>query len=314
MAAAAPWIPAAIGAIGAIGGSLLSDNDSTVNTEPWHTQADYLENMFGYGQGLYDQGPLQYYPGQTWVDPNQLELLGRSNALGYSTGPQLNSLIGNAQGSLNQALQGGMNPYLQDYLRMGSQAIGQNFREQLLPGIQQDAIAQGALGGSRQGIAEGLAADRASQSMEDFTTRLLSDAYGQGLRQQSAAWQVSPQLARLGLLPSTQQQALGALYAGDTQQMLQDAMSRWTYEQQAPWDLLSRYQGVVGGQGYGAQQTSNSNNLGNTLGLAGLTAYGLGDYFDLWGGGSGGDSVAGEVPYEEPNYYGGYGGDYWGGY
>lgn len=302
-------ISASIMAGGSLLGGLFGGDDKTVEQEPWGPQQPYLENMFGYAQNLYNQGPQQFYPGQTWVDPNQLELLGRTNALGYSTGPQLNQLIGGAQGSLGQALAGGMNPYLENYLRMGSREIGQNFTEQILPGIQTAAIAQGGLGGSRQGVAEGLASERASQSMEDFTTRLLSEAYGQGLRQQAEAWRQTPEMANLGLMPSNQQMALGALYRGDTEQMLGDAYGRWGFEQQAPWNLLNQYQDVVGGQQYGGTATTNQNNLGNMLGLGGLTAYGLGDYFDVWGGG--GDSAA-----QEMDPYGGYawGDQYYGGY
>lgn len=268
----------------------MGGNKTEVSNEPWSAQQPYLENMFGYGQDLYNQGPLQYYPGQTWVDPNQLELLGRSNALGYGTSPQLQDLIGAGQSGITQALQGGLNPYLEQLLAMGNREITDQYLRGTLPGIQTDAIAAGGLGSSRQGVAEGLAAEGASKAMGDFSTKLLSDAYGQNLDQQSRAWLAANQMAQLGFLPSQTQQQVGGQYNADTQLMLQDAINRWNYEQQAPWDLLSRYQGVVGGQGYGSQQTSSASTPGAMLGTAGMLGYGLYDW--LSGSGGGGDNTA----------------------
>ena len=38
---------------------------STQKSEPWSGQQPYLKDIYGEGQNLYQQGPLEYYPGET---------------------------------------------------------------------------------------------------------------------------------------------------------------------------------------------------------------------------------------------------------
>ncbi len=42
-----------------------SDKVSTQESSPWEGQQPFLRDIFSQAQGLFDQGPQQYYPGQT---------------------------------------------------------------------------------------------------------------------------------------------------------------------------------------------------------------------------------------------------------
>ena len=79
------------------------------------------------------------------------------------------------------------NPFLNQAIQSLGQDIGQQFQEQVLPGIRGSAVQVGALGGGRAQIAEGLAAQRSQQTFGSLAA---------GLRQQDLAQQ---QQAAFGL-------------------------------------------------------------------------------------------------------------------
>ena len=66
----------------------------------------------------------------------------------------------------------GESPLLDEQIAALEQDTGRFFNETLLPGIQGDAIAAGGLGGGRQGVAEGLAAERTADAFTQGVTAL----------------------------------------------------------------------------------------------------------------------------------------------
>jgi hypothetical protein len=94
-----------------------------------------------------------------------------------SAGGQGLANVGAIQGDLRGQLQGsgafrssaqalrqqafGENPELQNQIDLLGQDIGQTFSQQILPGIQSEAIGFGQLGGGREGVAQGLASQSA---------------------------------------------------------------------------------------------------------------------------------------------------------
>ena len=77
------------------------------------------------------------------------------------------------------------NPVIQQMGDAATRDIVRQYQEQILPGISQDAIGAGQFGGSRQGIAEGIAARGAQQNIADAIANLYGGAYGQGLQAQT---------------------------------------------------------------------------------------------------------------------------------
>ncbi len=217
----------------------------TVPTGPWGGQIPEIQKLFSGANQLLDQGPPQYYPGQTVADPSQIttdtqnqgaaiasnqgvnnaalmSLLGTSfgagnnpvsqvggaaipsilqglfgaNNAGISTGAQnaINTATSatpntitapqavaggpNVGAELQSSLQGGsLNPYLSQLISTGLRGQNQQFQENVLPGIRSEASAAGQVGGSRQGIAEGIASRGLADAQGDLITRLLSSDY-----------------------------------------------------------------------------------------------------------------------------------------
>ena len=65
-----------------------------------------------------------------------------------------------------------------------------------MPSIRQGAVANGTLGGSRQGIAEGLAASRMNEDLGSSLSSLYGNAFTQA---QNARNSIAPQMANLAL-------------------------------------------------------------------------------------------------------------------
>lgn len=78
--------------------------------------------------------------------------------------------------------------------------MGENFNEQVMPGINQGAVAAGQYGGSRQGIAQGLAAKGLAYSMGDTASNMYNQAYQQA---QQNMYGTANNMAGLGLSNAT---------------------------------------------------------------------------------------------------------------
>lgn len=68
-------------------------------------------------------------------------------------------------------------PYLDQMAARITQQSGQALNEQALPGIRSNSIAAGGFGGSRQGIAEGLAIGRSNEALQGTLANLFNTDY-----------------------------------------------------------------------------------------------------------------------------------------
>ncbi len=166
------------------------------------SQQPFLNFLRGQGAGLAQQQLGAGGPGDVGQRlGQQLGGVGTRllDQLQLGAGGQLSSQQLQQQAA-NQAIQGigpgadflsqrvsGDNPFLNQQIQALGQDIGQQFREQVLPGIRGSAVQVGALGGGRAQIAEGLAAQRSQQTFGSLAA---------GLRQQDLAQQ---QQAAFGL-------------------------------------------------------------------------------------------------------------------
>ena len=80
--------------------------------------------------------------------------------------------------SLSSLLSGQVqNPYLDQQAAAMTANLTRNLNENVMPGIRSEALASGQYGGSRQGIAEGLAASRLNQDLAPALTNLYGGAF-----------------------------------------------------------------------------------------------------------------------------------------
>jgi hypothetical protein len=133
------------------------------------------------------------------------------------------------------------NPYLaQNINALGNAITQQTGRNQNQ--IRQQAVQAGAFGGGRQGVAEGLNAEAATQAFAEGSARMLLDNYNQRLAQMQAQQQYLPQLAQLSMMPGLVQEDIGR----DQQNM--------------DMDNLMRYWQIVGSNNWGGTTTGSQTN------------------------------------------------------
>ncbi len=288
----AAWIPIAASVAGGLASGLMSKSGGQEKTEvePWRVQAPHLEGIYNEAERLYHAGPQQYYPGQTWVDPNYLELLGRMNQLGFAGGP-MQEALGGIYSGFGSMVDPTVSPYMEDLIDLGQRKIGEGLREQVLPSIRSDALQTGQFTSSSKDLAKGLAGEAAIQSMEDLNTRLLADAYNRGMTSRERAMTVAPSILGLGMQPGAIQQQIGGMYRGDVQNMLQDYINRWNFGQDAPWSNLERYAGIIGAPWRSSTTQTAEAPMGSSIIGGALAGYGLGQQMMPMFGGAG--SVSG---------------------
>ena len=111
------------------------------------------------------------------------------NSLNASGGTQLRGLdYGSLKASGDTQIQGtdfagfgANNPYLDSAVQNAMGGITRNFKENILSGITDNAVAAGQTGSSRQGVAEGIAAREANRQASETASNMYSNAYAQDM-------------------------------------------------------------------------------------------------------------------------------------
>ncbi len=253
----------------------MDDGGSTQTTvqsnDPWSGVAPHLEQAYGDAADIYNRGPNEYYPGQSYVNANPLEHESNQYRLDFANGGLQNQIgqMQGAQSSMLNAADLGNNPYVQDLAQRTNQRIGEDFNNNVMPGINSGAIGAGQMGSSRHGIAQGLAAGKAAQAMGDSTSRLYSDAYQAGLNQQAKGMAFAPQTMQNSMLPADIMGQSGQFLRGEQELALSSDMSRYEHDQNKDWNNLSRFLGAVGNAPWSKTETGNVQGPDNRLGTLG---------------------------------------------
>lgn len=235
-----------------------------------------LMNSFGNTMGLAGQTAGQVQQG-----------IQQGNA---AMAPGLGFLTGGA------ALSPDTNPFLQQAIAAASRPTIENFQNVVMPGIAGEAVSAGGFGGSRQGIAEGLAAQGMQRTVGDISANMGNAGYAQGLgamtqglgiqqQQQVANLQAMIQSGQLsqgaaqsvmqGILGGAQTQQAGTLGAGSlsnqaANQIMQSILSGGQFQQDALGKMIT---GNLGGQqaaqGWSQQQQAGLGSMGGLLGNTG---------------------------------------------
>lgn len=249
----------------------------------------------------------ELYPGQMYVSPSQqtLAALQQQEALAQQQSPFIQeagqSYLG-ALGQLGQVGAGsflGGSPYREQMIQAATRPLMQQFEQSTLPAIQSAFSRAGRYGSGAQTRAIGQAQEATTRAIGDVSGQLAAADYArerqlqqQALGQQVAASQLAPQFFGAQFLPSQQLAQVGAAQEQIQAQPLQEAMTRFQYEQQLPYQQLQTFLSGVYGTPMAASQyaptpQAQTNRLGSTLGGAAL-GYGAGQ---LIGGSLGGISA-----------------------
>lgn len=181
-----------------------SQQTQTSKTEPWSVQQPYLEKGFSEAGQIYDQGPSEYFPGQTYTDMSpfrQAGLQGTAN-IAQSGNPLVNNASNYAANTLGgqgdnpysdilnsgvqgmQATAGGQflnnNPFLDDVYNSAADKAVDEWSTTIMPGI---AAQFGNSGGAGTTMHSELAG-RAGGELSDSLAQLKSSIYGGNYQQE----------------------------------------------------------------------------------------------------------------------------------
>lgn len=124
--------------------------------------------------------PIQQFQGDRIADLTAFQQQGLAQTPGLSTA--LQGQAGTAAAGFNTFAGGGQvgqNPFLDQAIQALQQSANQNLQRNQLPAIRNNAVAAGGLGGSRQGIAEGLAISDLNQTLVNQEAQLRSGQFNQ---------------------------------------------------------------------------------------------------------------------------------------
>ena len=233
----------------------------------------------------------QAYTGQLTAPVNEQQMAGIGNINQYANAAQpymtqAAGLAANAAQPITAAnINQYMSPYTQDVVNStAAQFASQNAQQ--MAGVKGNAIAQGALGGNREGVAEAETANQQNLAQAPVIAGLENQGYQTGLNtaltEQQAGLSGAYGLANIGqgLQSSALTGANAMVGAGTLEQQTQQANLNAQYQQylnqmQMPYQMLGSAAGIAGGVGSQMGGTSSTtgpppNNTASWLG--GLTA------------------------------------------
>lgn len=220
------------------------------------------------------QQPPELFPGSTIAppDPAQLEAQERTLALGAAGGPL--EAFGNQATMASQFLLGPVlfpesNPALRAATDAAIRPLTENFQNVVLPGIRGEAITAGGFGGSRQGIAEGLAAQGLTRQIGDVSATIQANAFQQSLDAMTRTLFAAPETAKLPLLPVALTEAVGAQRQMTEQALLSEEAQRFISEQLIPFSTAQDVAALA--FGLPGERVSSTTSFGGGGGGGGLS-------------------------------------------
>jgi len=246
----------------------------------------YLQMGLQQAEKLFFQQQPSMYPGQTYVSPSEQTLSALQQQEQLATGAQ--PMLQQAQQSYQQALgtlgqtasgqflQG--SPYQQQMMAAATRPLTQQFEQQVLPGVASLYSRAGRYGSGGMERALGTAAEGYGRALGDITAGIAYRDYEAERNRQMEAAKVQAALAEAApsfysqqFLPSQTLAQVGAAREQIAAQPLQEAMQRYSFQQQLPYLQLQSYlSGVYGNPlaQYQALQPQQTNQFAQAIGGA----------------------------------------------
>lgn len=195
------------------------------------------------------------YAGSTIAPFDPLQTQGQNMALSAAQGQQA-PLVGNAANANNFLLSDiwnpSSNPNLQGAIDAAVRPVTQQYQETVLPRIRDEFQAAGQqFGGSRRGVAEGVAARGYMDTVADTASKITQEQYANNLNAQLKALGLAPQTTQNLLAPGMTTSGVGDVRQSMAQALLGEDVSNFNYDQLAPFlqskEILSLISGLPGG-------------------------------------------------------------------
>jgi hypothetical protein len=187
------------------------------------------------------------------------------------------------------------NPFLAAMGEAATRPLYEQFRSTIAPAIRDQAISQGAYGGSGQDISEERAAGLTGRAAGDTLAGLYGNAYAQERQLQQNAPQMLAAGHELSMAPGRGMIALDEMIRQSNQLGLDNQRQRFMEEKQAPWYGLGELAQILTAGGFRTTNTTATKDNPNyvdpftnalKIGLGGasmIAGMGGAGGFGLWG-------------------------------
>lgn len=212
----------------------------------------------------------QYYPGQTYVGPSQQTQAALAAAQQRAT--MGNPLVPAAQQAAQQTIQGGFlggNPFFEGAFR-GATAGAQTAYQDATQAALSNASRAGRYGSGAMGTALDRAGGVFANALTNTAGQLAYQNYADERGRQQAMIGAAPGLAGADYTDINQLLQTGQAAEGYQEAAMADAVNRFNFAQQAPYQKLQSYLSGAYGAPSGMQVTQPvyRNQMGNVLGGA----------------------------------------------
>jgi hypothetical protein len=252
------------GKVAAAKGGGGGGGNSVTTTIPWAEQRPFLTDIWDKAQAAQEGPGPQYFGGNTIAPFTGLERQGQNQVLNVAQ-----QTLPGMLGETNQAFSRGLNasdvtnnPMLNKAVSGAIDPVVEKLMQQVMPGIRGGAIQAGQYGGSRQGIAEGMAIDAATEDMLNISSQMMSDAYNTGLQTQTQNMALAPQQLAAQLMPAQLTSGVGEARRGMNQANIDADVARWNFEQMQPMNVLDWYSNLVQGNNWGGTTNMQTRSSG----------------------------------------------------
>lgn len=223
----------------------MSGGDNTTTSSqtsaPWGPAQGYLTDLMGQAKTLYNQGS-QYAPFSTVAPYSGQTIAGLNRTQAIAAEPS--NAMQAAHGALTNLLQASptpINPYLDQMYNAASKPVIDSVNSQFSKAGRTGSTAnQNALTTSLGDVAAGIYGtgyeNQANRNMQQNNQKI-------------AAATLTPALENARYIGPQNLLNVGNAYDQKANQYIQDALTRWNYGQEQPWNLLSRYAGNINGLG-----------------------------------------------------------------
>jgi len=263
-------------------GSNPTNVTTTTSAEPSDFVKPYVSEAFDQAQNLFQSSAPNYYPKQTYTDfaPET------TAAMKLATARSLNNpLLASSQNEVNKILQGN---YLSPTSNPYSQALYNQIAGDVTSGVQSQFSKAGRLGsGANQEVL--------ASELGKVANQVYGDQYNQERANMMNATQFAPQLAQADYTDIQALAGVGQQQEAMDMAKIQDAMSRFDFEQQKPYYKLREYLGSIGANVPTTSSVTKPVFRNTGAGLLGgaMQGYQLGQNFGMGGLGAIGGGLLG---------------------
>lgn len=236
-------------------GKSTGSTQTVSQSGPPSFQLPYVQQMLSESQRLYNQGGPGTYA--QVVDNGAGPELNRSSISPFTQNEVAaqEGLVNSARTTLPEVAdwtqQGyadalklrdpSRNPYLPGVIESSIRPVFEQLTRSVLPNIRNQAAGVGGYGGSRQGIAEGLASSEATKQAMDLSGNIMNSAWQFGNQQANQALQLAPMVQQTQLMPNEVIGSVGAQQRSYNQALQDQLAQTYEYNQRLPYMSLADY-------------------------------------------------------------------------